>query len=308
MDFDISWKEPTEMQLEAWKHACNAMGIPKKDREWAEKGNRHHMLVMHNAIGRSLAVDAEIYSGPAHKMTPYDLAEMMLTAHGSLWFTQAKGWAGGNTPPYCADEKTTRVFQIAGQAIVKIVDWGYRDGRWWNLEAIWPDPKTRALTVAAIIDACRMARLIAQNTMAIQSGGFAYLPLLIVPKLNIKQAERNLAQGDKGVVALMAELLALFDPEFRKEASAVRREAKRQIHETYEPTKCIKPECNMLVAPKGIKPREGHAKNYRGKGACCRGHANYWCTKCKAPHSYTSKIGQNHLQFFGKDWDGVWDQ
>ena len=116
MDFDISWLEPTEMQLEAWKHACNAMGIPKKDREWAEKGNRHHMLVMHNAIGRSLAVDAEIYNGPAHKMTPYGLAEMMLTAHGSLWFTQAKGWAGG-IPPYCADEKTTRVFQIAGQAI-----------------------------------------------------------------------------------------------------------------------------------------------------------------------------------------------
>jgi len=59
---------------------------------------------------------------------------------------------------------------------------------------------------------------------------------------------------------------------------------------------CIHPDCHNLIAPRGIKPREGHFKNYRGLGACQRGHQSYYCTKCKKPHSHTSKVGKAHFE------------
>ncbi|NIV30360.1 MAG: hypothetical protein GWN58_12955, partial [Anaerolineae bacterium] len=49
-----------------------------------------------------------------------------------------------------------------------------------------------------------------------------------------------------------------------------------------------------------------HYKNYRGTGACQRGHNSYFCTRCNTPHSYTSKTGKAHYErHYGKDWDGT---
>lgn len=64
----------------------------------------------------------------------------------------------------------------------------------------------------------------------------------------------------------------------------------------YEPTRCINPECYNLVAPVGTEPAPGHFKNYRGTGACRKGHNAYFCTVCKAPHSYVSGIGKEHYE------------
>ncbi|NIV31246.1 MAG: hypothetical protein GWN58_17650, partial [Anaerolineae bacterium] len=65
----------------------------------------------------------------------------------------------------------------------------------------------------------------------------------------------------------MAEVRAYFDPEFGKALRKAERDAREAAHDTYEPTECIHPECQNLVAPTRIKPREGHYKNYRGTGA-----------------------------------------
>lgn len=62
----------------------------------------------------------------------------------------------------------------------------------------------------------------------------------------------------------------------------------------YVPAKCIKPGCDNLVAPVGAAPAAGHFKNYRGTGACQKGHNGYTCSICQRPHSYTSAIGIKH--------------
>lgn len=60
-------------------------------------------------------------------------------------------------------------------------------------------------------------------------------------------------------------------------------------------SKCIKPECDSRVTGNG----------YRGTGACCKEHASYLCGNCNKPHSYTTKVGREHLQFRVGDWLGV---
>lgn len=86
--------------------------------------------------------------------------------------------------------------------------------------------------------------------------------------------------------------------------SSVSRDADRERPKPqfpYEPTVCIKPECNNLVAPISTKPAEGHFKNYRATGACQQGHNIYSCSKCGTAHSYTTKIGIAHMEYRHND-------
>lgn len=304
MNFDITWKEPTEPQLAAWELACNVLGVKKEERKWCH--DNHHIMVIWESTRRAMAVDAEICAGPAHEMTPYTLAEMILVADNSLWYTQAKRWQEGKTPfpDVEAWEKVKSVFQFAGDAVVKIVDQGYKNGRWWDLNGLWINKGVMALQLAAILDATRMLN----GTSYILSQGWQWFPRILMPKLNIKQLTQMLASGEKiHATVVYGEIRAYFDGDFRKTWLKSKREAKKAISNSYKPITCIQPKCENLVAPKGIKPREGHFKNYRGKDACCQGHASYFCLKCKAPHSYHSKTGKNHYKdgHWGKDWDGL---
>ncbi|MFH1484948.1 MAG: hypothetical protein ABIH46_02660 [Chloroflexota bacterium] len=319
MDFDISWKEPTEAQLAAFELACDALGVTRADREYMR--GHHHMMVMLESTRRAMAVDAEIYSGPAHAMTPYTLAEMVLLADGSLWYTQAKGWAEGNVPKSL--EQFKPVFMMAGIATKRIVEWGYQDGKWWDVKSIWPESQWpgMALQLSAILEAVRLVdaintprdakdlvmRVLNDDTGYLLSPGWRWFPKCIMPGLDLKLLTKMMGGGNQDVVkTVVGEIRAYFEPDFRKVWNKAKGKARAQISKEYEPTKCIKPECENLIAPKGIEPREGHFKNYRGLGSCCRGHASYYCTKCKAPHSHSSKTGRSHYpKFYGKDWDGT---
>jgi len=312
MEFDFSWKKPTEAQVAALEHAHRCLGgkdLPPQD-TW-------HTIVLAQASGRAHMVDCDRFD---YKLNGFDLAEMMLTADGSLWYTQAKAWEKGDTPE-CEErgKDVIQAFQLAGVTAVAIVEWGYQDGKWWDLEQIFPHPAARAMAVISLIEAVRlvdfmntptsagdmMLRAISDDVGTLLSQGWRLLPKLLVPKLNMRRIKKLLPRPNGAALAI-GEVMALFDPAFRKKLSAVKRGAKAKLHETYEPTECIHPECKNLVGPTGIKPREGHHKNYRGTGACRQGHNSYFCTKCQAPHSFVSKIGRRHYpEHYGKDWDGL---
>ncbi len=85
MDYDMTWREPTEAQLAAWRHCCKVMRIPKKDMAWFDTPGRHHWQVVHQSTGRAYAVDADVFSGGPHELTPHDLAELMLLSQRSLF-------------------------------------------------------------------------------------------------------------------------------------------------------------------------------------------------------------------------------
>jgi len=315
MDFDYSWREPTGAQLAALEHVYCCLG---------EKGIPEHPLTLHQQVliesnRRVAAVDADILD---YGLSPFDLAEMMLTADDSLWYAQAKAWAEGRTPDKDGRGKAVaQAFQLAGAAIVRIVEWGYQDAKWWDLQAMFPDPSKRAIAVCSIIEANRLVyelthfsrgtsawdvvRALAANDTLLISGSFAHLPFLLVPRLDVKKITRLLGT-DKGAALALGEILALFNSEFRKQLSARKQQIRARVSATYEPTKCIHPKCGNLVAPPGIEPREGHFRNYRGTGACQKGHNAYFCTRCHEPHSFASKIGQQHYQkYYGKDFDGT---
>lgn len=302
-ELDLSWKNPSAEQLAALHHVFDAFKVKPNDREFMLK--RAHFLVVNAARGRALAVDAEIYSGGPHEMSVFDWAEFMVLAPRSLWYSQAKGWIESEDFGIAGariDDGTAKLWRTAAKAVVEIVDRGCQDGKWWDHGAIWPDPTVRAVTLASIVDLCINVSKVARSTLAVHSAGFAHLPRLLLPWLNLSQAERWLEMGPGGAVALLATLKARWDPEFRKEYNRAKREAKEALRKSYEPIPCVKPDCDNPVAPKGVEPREGHFKNYRGTGACQAGHNSYWCEKCEKPHSFKSKIGEAHLEHSGGDF------
>lgn len=310
MDFDISWREPTEAQLAALDHVCAVLGVPEKERP-TNCPISLHQQVMIEANRRAYAVDADLYK-EAGKLSLFDYAEMILMADESLWYTQAKGWVEGNTPGKDSWGKdAVRIFGLAGTTIVKIVDWGYQDGKWWNLEAIYPNAIQIAIAVSLIVEASRLievvntpasahdlvTRLMPEGAGYFHSSGLHIFPRLLIPKLNIRYIKKLLSEPEgKGAQLAIAEISALFDSNIRKVVNSAKQAAKKQISAEYTPTKCIKPDCENLVAPPGISPREGHYKNYRGTGACQKGHNAYRCSRCGVPHSYASKIGQQHYK------------
>lgn len=278
MDIDMTWRKPSEAQAAALDHAMR----------YAEPALKR--------INRR---------GPDQEWTPpiteFHIAEMMCTAESSLWYSQACTWAEGKGYPA---KGADLVWQLAGKAIKELVAHGYQDEKWWDPEKIWTNPNIRATAVLSIVEVTRMTRYLRGRTLGINSAFFEILPYLVEPRLKVERIIKTLDMGDEGTAAVvLAEVKALYDPDFKKKLDATRAKARKAVHETYEPTACIKPECENLVAPKGIKPRKGHAKNYRGTGACQRGHNSYYCVKCKKPHSHTSKVGKAHYEkYYGGDF------
>lgn len=355
VEYDTTWREPTEPQLAAWRHACKAMRIPKKDMVWFDTPGRHHWQVVHQATGRVFAVDADVFSGGPHELTPHDLAELMLLSQKSLWYTQAAGWKDGDTPfmgrmsyskkarmlaratgadkgepeeePFDIGERFQNIFKLAGDIVVKVVDWGYQDGVWWDLTSIYADAAVAALGMTAVLEAVRIIdsvntpkdgfdtlwRVLSDDTSYMLSQGMRWFPKLLLPRLNTKTLTKMLGGDTDSAVVATCEVRAEIDPEYRKEWLAIKRKVKAKIGEEYEPAPCVHPNCDNLVAPKGIKPRDGHFKNYRATGACQRGHNSYFCTKCKGPHSHSSKTGKGHFEkHYGCDFTAeakaAWDK
>lgn len=89
------------------------------------------------------------------------------------------------------------------------------------------------------------------------------------------------------------------EPQFVSIEAAAKKfvDAIASLAKSREPKKCIKPDCQNLVAPVGMKnPPPNVFKNYCQTGACQKGHNIYFCLKCGKPHSYASKIGIEHLE------------
>jgi len=290
-EWDQTWKHPTQMQLDALRHVMKCNGHSKVQIERGLAAD-HSMNVRLNGIGKIAAVEAD----RNYQLDEYDQAEAMLLAKHSLWYSQACGWASRNF----SFDKPVEALAIGGAAIKAVVDWGYQDGEWWNPAKIWPDPLARGINLAMIYEVMRITRILRQRTLYLTSTWFEHLPMLIVPGYSQTRAT-DLLGSVNGSAVLVSELRALYDPEWRKQHNATVKQARAKLHEDYVPAKCIMPECENLVAPKSIEPRDGHCRNYRGLGSCCREHANYPCDKCEAIHSYSTKVGKAHLKWRGLD-------
>lgn len=278
-EFDMTWKNPGKAQVAALDYAGKHAG------PFLRRANRQRS-------------GAE-WSPP---LTEFMVAEMMCIAKSSLWYTQARMWSEGKGFPAPGADP---VFLVAGRTILRLVDLGYSNDVWWDARQAWDDPRVISMHLASIIDVVRMLRAVRRRSLQVNSPWFEALPYLMVPGLNIEQAIKTIST-EAGVPILIGEICARYDPEFRGAWLVARRAARETVSATYAPTPCIHPECDNIVAPSGIKPREGHFKNYRGTGACQKGHNSYYCTKCKSPHSFVSEIGKKHYpDYYGKDWDGT---
>jgi hypothetical protein len=288
-DFDITWKNISEAQAAALAYASKC-------------GSAIIRASMHQGEGE--------WHPP---ITEFNIAEMICLSKDSLWYIQAKSWAEGVTPyKEGRGAKVVQAFQAAGKVIVALVDKGYSEGVWFDPTQTWEDSTIAALSLASISEACRLLvalersinvfDILAMESAPLISSWLRSIDRLLQPYVARGRAWK-LLETQEGSGVLISEIRASIDPEWRKKHNAAVRKARADSHETYEPTECIHPECHNLVAPSRIKPREGHFKNYRGTGACQQGHNSYYCTKCAAPHSFVSKIGQSHYEkYYGGDY------
>lgn len=277
-EYDPTWKNPSEAQNAALEHALKyAEPFLSRLQRQSEK--------------------AEEFYPP---ITEFDIAEMMCIADSSLWYSQAKSWAEGKGFPA---QGADNVFQLAGSAIKRLVESGYSNNKWWDATQVWDNPQVIALSLVSIVEVVRLLREIRLHSLNINSQWFEALPYLMIPGLKVEEAIKNLGKGESGAGFVTAAILAHYDPEFAKKLRAIQDEINERLHDAYIPTKCIHPKCENLVSPVGIQPREGHFKNYRGTGACQRGHNAYLCSKCNAPHNYATKIGKAHYeQYYVEDF------
>ena len=316
MDFNMTWDHPTQAQIDALHHVCKCLHIK------LNTAIPMRVQALSQVNRRAWASDDGIDDPKAYALGPYDYAEMMLMADKSLWYIQAEGWAAGDTPQRNGrGSKVSPVFEKAGETIVKLVDWGYHDSEWWNPLKVWDNKFDAALRMSTILEAANLLDVLSHvppqptgdpmsnrgewadwinfltQPPELYSGAFQSLPMLFLPGLDTRWLRKILASNSKDSAKfVLAEILAHYDPEFRKNHNAAKKKAREDLAATYEPTKCIKPECENLVAPTGIEPREGHHKNYRGLGACCKEHTNYQCGKCETVHSYSTKVGKAHMR------------
>lgn len=279
-DFDMSWADPSEAQLAALAHVHKCLGRRMPE---LPDGLTHSAIVRMEYVGKCLAVD----TGHTYKLSEYDLAEMMCLADKSLWLSEARRWAGVTPKVDTPESKAAAsVFTSAGDTVTRVVELGFSDGVWWNLAKLW---EAREI-------ADRMVKLLVLATGRHSSSCWPYIPMLMLPGLSTRKLYGYIASGGDGFAMATSEIRAHYDADFRKAWNAAKRVAKATVQSTYEPARCIKPGCACAVAPSGIEPRDGHARNWRGTGACCKEHANYWCGKCEKIHSYRTGIGQQHTK------------
>ncbi|NIV30361.1 MAG: hypothetical protein GWN58_12960, partial [Anaerolineae bacterium] len=202
MDFDITWKEPTEAQVAALEHACRCLG--GKWEEFPEPHTWHHLVVARSEH-RAHMVDGGHYD---YVLDDFDLAEMIATADRSLWYTQAKTWR--QAPPTEYGESYQKITQLASAFVCRVVEWGYRDGKWWDLTATHPNLALRVLGVASLLEFNRMTYelthvrdtrhalrvVLCDEVGPMVSAGWRTLPTLLVPRLNVRKITRLLGTPD----------------------------------------------------------------------------------------------------------------
>lgn len=294
MDIDYTWNNPSPEQLSALKYVERQI----YGKELSDTiPLTHHQVVVLESSYRASAAETGIY--PA--LSEHELAEFVLMAPKSLWYHMAKGWSEGEINEISGDG-AKHAMRVGSEAIVKIVDRGYQDGQWWDTAALWPDTTQRAIVLARILEVARIRKLIADRTMYITSAGLNEFVKLIVPGINLNAAFR-LLETESGSIRLLSLIKKSIDKDFARMIERAKRDKRNGAHATYEPTKCTKPDCQNQVAPAGVKPREGHFKNYMGKGACCKSHSTYHCSKCNLLHSWTTKTGQSHTAYYAGDND-----
>ena len=148
IDFDSTWKEPTDAQIAAIHHVYRCLG---KKKDTVPPQGQWHTLVLGEANRRAWMVDHDHFD---YELGPFDYAEMMLTADRSLWYSQAKAWAEKGPDKY--GEEYQRIAEIASSFVKSIVEWGYQDGAWWDLAKIEPDVDKRTIATVALLDFNRM--------------------------------------------------------------------------------------------------------------------------------------------------------
>jgi hypothetical protein len=141
--------------------------------------------------------------------------------------------------------------------ILDVVSLGYKDGKWWDLSR---------MDEQVVKDGVASLKILG---LAIRNVGSPFTSQGFLPVIDLILGKNWLAK------------------------------TRQQIREKlpYVATKCIKPDCENMVAPVGIKPQAGHFKNYMATGACVKGHNVFTCSKCNKPHSYTSGVGKEHIGF-----------
>ena len=99
-------------------------------------------------------------------LTEFQVAELILTADRSLWYTQAKNWS--EKPPDIGEAQP--IWQAACKAIIEIVDLGYDEEAkmWWPLKNI-DKAKTKMLL---LMDFGFMLEQYRQSSWNIISQGF----------------------------------------------------------------------------------------------------------------------------------------
>ena len=283
IELDITWKNPGQAQLDALAHAQKYLGVSPKTQF------SHHMFVLSQAIGRSAAADAGVIYKDTFSV--YDLAELMIMAPRSLWYTQAQSWCAGNTGALPKEMK------LAGEAITQVVEWGYQDGKWWDIDAIWPDVAQRVLAMSFVLEAARLTRDINQHTLMLYSSGFQQVPRMMIPKLKPDVVYKYLATNP--AIAMLA-IRMLVDKKF---SNINKKQMLADAEKNLKP--CINPFCTK--GANGTRATVNLA--IHSSGACCRACMNYECTHpdcvkravlngwSRATHPWGTKIAEAHKEY-----------
>jgi len=218
-------------------------------------GVDHHQIMMSEAMFMEMMIS----SGKNYSgISPYQIAELIMMSKSSLWYSLATIWQ--TVPPSKMSDRERSICMSACKIITDIVDsvgYDVESDTWWNTKNLPYNQDALRLVLSAFGE---ILRHYSQNSLEIISSGFYIFISIICDKNWTARIRKQIRQA-----------------------------------QTYVSAKCICPECYNMVAPVGVSPQNGDYKNYRGTGACQKGHNGYHCSKCNAPHSYSTKIGVSHL-------------
>ncbi len=174
-DFDFTWKNPTQAQLDALAHAARSFGYSVNKTVNIPAPLTHHLVMSIEANRKAMAVDADQFN---YGLSIYDFAEIILTAFGSLWYAVAKS----------KDDKSM-------QTITAIVERGYESGEWWDASALWPDKTELENRYIHIMTVPMYPNLV--------SAAFRYLPHLMIPRHKRKHIRELTNQRLKNMIELV---------------------------------------------------------------------------------------------------------
>ena len=158
VDFDMTWKNPTEAQ-----EAALAIAMTRT------KG--HGM-----SLGKGYRYDDDPLGN--RPMTEFQIAELMCMADKSLWYTQAKGWM--ENPPKNVTGEGIEMWKHACKFIVDVVDSGYNatTKKFWD-QSRWSNQEIMT-EYAILMDFMMMLNKHQQVSLDVVSQGFEVFVRLLI--------------------------------------------------------------------------------------------------------------------------------